>query len=270
MNCRWLSKEDRILAIERIRSNNQGVGNKHFKFYQLKEALLDPLSWAFFFYALIADIPNGVLHGSMDMAVANWGTGGISNFFSQLIVSFGYTPEESLLYGTPGGAVEVVFLIACGWAGDKYGYRILISMTGLLTAMLGMILIVALPLSNNSGRLAGYYLTQASPTPFVALLSLISSNVAGYTKKTTVAAMYLIGYCVGNIIGESFVMLFGMTAKCMEVHKLSDPRMHLATSQPRSPSSCAGACAWAYLRLFTSTASRRTRRRRSSERHRSM
>lgn len=74
-------------------------------------------------------------------------------------------------------------------------------MIGLCTAMIGMILIVALPLSNNSGRLAGYYLTQASPTPFVALLSLLSSNVAGYTKKTTVAAMYLIGYCVGNIIG---------------------------------------------------------------------
>lgn len=64
-----------------------------------------------------------------------------------------------------------------------------------------MILIVALPLSNNSGRLAGYYLTQASPTPFVAILSLIASNVAGYTKKTTVAAMFLIGYCAGNIIG---------------------------------------------------------------------
>ena len=83
----------------------------------------------------------------------------------------------------------------------RYGYRILISMFGLCTAILGMILIVALPLSNNSGRLAGYYLTQASPTPFVALLSLISSNVAGYTKKTTVAAMFLIGYCAGNIIG---------------------------------------------------------------------
>ena len=59
MNCRWLSKEDQLLAIERIRVNAQGVGNKHFKWYQLKEALLDPLSWAFFFYALIADIPNG-------------------------------------------------------------------------------------------------------------------------------------------------------------------------------------------------------------------
>lgn len=64
-----------------------------------------------------------------------------------------------------------------------------------------MLLIVCLPLSNPSGRLAGYYLTQASPTPFVALLSLIASNVAGYTKKTTVAAIYLIAYCAGNIIG---------------------------------------------------------------------
>jgi hypothetical protein len=81
-------------------------------------------------------------------------------------------------------------------------------MIGLCTAMIGMILIVALPLTNNSGRLAGYYLTQASPTPFVALLSLISSNVAGYTKKTTVAAMYLIGYCAGNIIGEQICLAY--------------------------------------------------------------
>ena len=59
MNARWLSKEDRLLAIERIRVNQQGLGNKHWKFYQFKEALLDPLSWAFLFYALIGAIPIG-------------------------------------------------------------------------------------------------------------------------------------------------------------------------------------------------------------------
>lgn len=185
LNARWLSKDDRRLAVERVRSNQQGIGNKHFKMHQLKEALLDPLTWAFAFYALTSDIPNG----------------GISNFFSQLIVSFGYTPDQSLLYGTPGGAVEVVFLVVCGYLGDRTGHRILFGCTGLVTAMVGMILIVALPLSNDGGRLAGYYLTQSSPTGFVALLSLIATNVAGYTKKTTVAALYLICYCVGNIIG---------------------------------------------------------------------
>jgi ACS family allantoate permease-like MFS transporter len=107
-----------------------------------------------------------------------------------------------LLYGTPGGAVEVVALILCGYLSTIPRLsRILISTTGLLVAILGMLLIICLPLSKPSGRLAGYYLTQASPTPFVCLLSLISSNVAGYTKKTTVAALYLIAYCAGNIIG---------------------------------------------------------------------
>lgn len=185
LNCRWLKKSDQVLAIERVRVNQQGIGNKHFKFYQLKEALQDPMVWAMVFYACTADIPNG----------------GISNFFSQLIVSFGYTETESLLYGTPGGAVEVVTLVASGYLGDRLGNRILVSMVGLCVALVGMILIVALPLHNNGGRLAGYYMTQASPAPFVALLSLISTNVAGYTKKTTVAALYLIAYCVGNIIG---------------------------------------------------------------------
>lgn len=97
-------------------------------------------------------------------------------------------------------------LIACGYLGDKYGNRILIGCSGLVLAIVGMILVVALPASQNSGRLVGYYLTQASPTPFVALLSLIATNVAGYTKKTTVAALYLIGYCAGNIIGLYLIL----------------------------------------------------------------
>ncbi len=67
-----------------------------------------------------------------------------------------------------------------------------------------MILIVALPLTNNGGRLAGYYMAQVSTLSFVALLSLIASNIAGYTKKTTVAALFLIAYCAGNIIGSAF------------------------------------------------------------------
>lgn len=133
-------------------------------------------------------------------------SGGISNFFSQLIKSFGFTTQQSLLYGAPAGAVEVISLLVCGYLGDRIGNRVLLSTSGMFIAILGMLLIICLPLSNRWGMLVGYWLTQASPTPFVALLSLISSNVAGYTKKTTVAAFYLIGYCTGNIIGpQTFV-----------------------------------------------------------------
>jgi ACS family allantoate permease-like MFS transporter len=95
----------------------------------------------------------------------------------------------------------VIALLLSGYLSYRFGNRILISGIGLIVAIIGMVMIVAISSKHNSARLAGYYLTQASPTPFVALLSLISSNIAGYTKKTTVAALYLIAYCAGNIIG---------------------------------------------------------------------
>ncbi|KAK3076486.1 hypothetical protein LTS18_012874, partial [Coniosporium uncinatum] len=120
MNARWLSPADRLLAIERIRVNQQGVGNRHWKMYQLREALTDPLTWAFVLCSLLGSIPNG----------------GISNFFSLLIRSFGYTAKESLLYGTPGGAVEVVALILNGWLGDRYGNRLLIGTSGMFISIL--------------------------------------------------------------------------------------------------------------------------------------
>lgn len=68
----WLSKSDRELAIERVRVNQQGIGTKKFKMKQLKEAWTDPITWALAFFTLVDNTSNG----------------GISNFFSQLIVSF--------------------------------------------------------------------------------------------------------------------------------------------------------------------------------------
>ena len=64
MNARWLSKDDKIRAIERIRVNQQGIGNKRWKLNQVKEAFSDPLTWAFFFYAFIITIPNGELESA--------------------------------------------------------------------------------------------------------------------------------------------------------------------------------------------------------------
>lgn len=59
LTARFLTPKERLMAVERIRMNQQGVGNKHFKMYQFKEAFTDPMVWAFVFYSLVADIPNG-------------------------------------------------------------------------------------------------------------------------------------------------------------------------------------------------------------------
>ncbi|KAI1459273.1 major facilitator superfamily transporter allantoate [Annulohypoxylon moriforme] len=185
LNARFLTQHERVMAVERIRINQQGVGNKHFKWYQCKEAFTDPMIWAFVLYSLISSIPNG----------------GMSNYFSQLIVSFGFSENMSLLLGVPGGVVQVISLLVAGHCGDRFKNRILFGAGGVLISVLGLFLILLVPLSNSGGRLAGYYLYQCVSTGFVALLGLISTNVAGWTKKTTAAAMYLIAYCVGDIIG---------------------------------------------------------------------
>lgn len=185
LKARWLSEEDRVLAVARVRENQQGIGNKHFKKYQFIEAFKDPFAWAIVVLSLAGNIPNG----------------GISNFFSMLIVSFGYDAKKALLLGTPAGAVEIVTLLLTGWLGDRYKNRLLISLGGVGLATIGSILLVALSDGAKAGKLVGFYLTLAAPAGFVIILSLISSNIAGYTKKTTIAAMYLISYCVGNIVG---------------------------------------------------------------------
>ena len=189
---------------------------------------MDPLTWAITFYALVGDIPNG----------------GITNFFSQLIKSFGYTVEESLLYGTPGGAVEVVTLLVGGYLGDKLHNRILVSSFGLVAGIVGMALIVGLPLENNGGRLGGYYLTQATAMPFVAFLSLISTNVVSHTRfeLRDVPLKYLTRSRLGiprkrlwpqcTLLDTVWVISLG--------HRFSGPRTLLDMYRLRLPSLCAG------------------------------
>ncbi|TVY36752.1 putative transporter [Lachnellula subtilissima] len=185
LNARCLSKEDRILAVERVRVNQQGIGNKKFKLHQCREAFADPFTWMVVFLNITQTIPNG----------------GLTNFFSQLIVSFGFTPQQSLLYGTPAGAVEIFALIIRGLLSQRSGHRLLFGGGGLVVGLIGAILLVALPVETRVGRLIGYYMTQGFATALSAVLSLVASNTAGYTKKTTVLALFWIGYCVGNIIG---------------------------------------------------------------------
>jgi hypothetical protein len=37
-------------------------------------------------------------------------------------------------------------------------------------------------------------------------LTMVSSKVAGYTKKQCTGTILFVGYCVGNIIGKSYLV----------------------------------------------------------------
>ncbi|RLV83392.1 hypothetical protein JA9_002844 [Meyerozyma sp. JA9] len=185
----FLTATEKKLVVQRIRSNQQGFGNKHFKIHQFKEAMLDINTWLHFFFAVASCIPNGAL----------------TNFGSILLNSdFGYTPKESLLMNMPGGGVEVVGCILFAASHKFIPHRMAISLAAMsITVVASCMLAFAGP---KQVRLAGYYLMNVSPIIMICALSCFASNTAGHTKKITSNAVYLIGYCVGNLIGpQTFV-----------------------------------------------------------------
>lgn len=87
------------------------------------------------------------------------------------------------------------------------------------------LLTIALPSSNPKGLLAGYYLTQGSATTFVAVLSLISSNVAGIPRRR----LYL------PCISSDIVFPFSKIALTKSVGNLIGPQIFQSNDSPQYP-----------------------------------
>jgi ACS family allantoate permease-like MFS transporter len=67
--------------------------------------------------------------------------------------------------------------------------------------LIGAVLLYKLPSHNKYGRLFSYYIFQTHNVPFLYGMALVSGNVAGFTKKTTVSAIMFVAYCAGQMAG---------------------------------------------------------------------
>ncbi|GAB1214304.1 hypothetical protein ATERTT37_003466 [Aspergillus terreus] len=105
----------------------------------------------------------------------------------------------------PGGAVQFLSLLAGGFIATKFGERFHARSICMIVAnsicIIGAGLLVGLPDSNRWGRLVALWLCYFQGLGFSMSLTIVSSNIAGYTKKQVTGALLFTGYCVGNIIG---------------------------------------------------------------------
>ncbi|KAF2687832.1 MFS general substrate transporter [Lentithecium fluviatile CBS 122367] len=183
---RFLTEHQRIIAVERVAGNRQGVKNRHFKKYQAWQTLQDPKTWILFVMAVGAQIPNAAL----------------TSFSSLIIKSFGVDTLGTQYLQIPGGAVQFLSLIAGGFVCTHWPNSRCITMTVANSlCIIGAAMLVALPASNKWGRLIALWLCYFQGLGFSMSLTIVSSNVAGYTKKQLTGAALFTGYCVGNIIG---------------------------------------------------------------------
>ena len=105
----------------------------------------------------------------------------------------------------PLSAFNIVVILVSIYITQKFRKsRLIVVACGQIVALVGCVLVRELPHTNKGGRYAGIMLLLASVNIFPLTLSLISTNVAGFTKKSTVNAIFFIGYCVGNVAGPQF------------------------------------------------------------------
>jgi MFS family permease len=179
----WFLKEDeRIVAVERLRSSQTGVRCHALKKDQIIESVLDIKTWLIFIMMASAYTVNGAVSG-----------------FGPLIVStFGWTTLDSILWQFPLGGICLVLILLTGYLSFKIpNIRII------------MLILCCLPVIAGCAMIWRSEWTRRAPTPvagysiigtFGAVVSLIISlgmaNVAGSTKKSCMAATVFVAYCV--------------------------------------------------------------------------
>ena len=89
IRAKGFDERERYIAVARLRTNNSGVRNKHFKKEQLFELLVDVKFWIVFAMAFLIMIANGP----------------VSTFIPIIIASFGFNTLNSLLLIMPGGFI---------------------------------------------------------------------------------------------------------------------------------------------------------------------
>ncbi|KAG2016598.1 membrane transporter [Coprinopsis cinerea AmutBmut pab1-1] len=201
-SAKFLSEEERALAIQRIKVNQTGVENKRFKKEQFIETLKDIKVWymvAFGFLSyvfttlmptpLISDAPR---HVPVSMT-----------FQKQIIVSqMGFNALQTTLLSCADGVITVIGIsigiylstlpaIGRGWS------TIITS----IPPLVGSILINVLPGENKVALLFMYWLSFWVSVPYTVFLGWVTSLVAGHTKRITTNAMVLIAAYLGLAVG---------------------------------------------------------------------
>lgn len=124
----------------------------------------------------------------------------VLTFASLVIKNLGYTSAETILYGSPSGAIQIAFIwigVAGCWIFPNRRGLVVLCIT--IVPLVGCTLLTILPLSAGWGMIVASWLASVISSQFSILMSLSASNVRGNTKKAFVNAVFFVGYSTGCI-----------------------------------------------------------------------
>ncbi|RAL08366.1 putative MFS allantoate transporter [Aspergillus homomorphus CBS 101889] len=183
-NATFLTPEEKAIAIARLKSNRAGYKTNKIDRSQILEAFTDPKTWFLGVSILGCNIPNG----------------GYTTFSGLILKGFGYDTLYTLLLGIPGGFISFLVVLASCYASSKRtNSRCMVSIILSCSSILGTALVSAT--HHNASRYIGLILMSFYAVTMPLSMAIISANIGGVTKRSTVSAIYFILYCAGNIIG---------------------------------------------------------------------
>ncbi|OQU97846.1 hypothetical protein CLAIMM_03725 [Cladophialophora immunda] len=186
IRARGFSSRERYIAVARLRKNNSGVRNLHWKSSQLIESLTDAKFWLSFFMAFFM----------------MFGNGPYSTFTPIIVHGFGFSALNSLLLTVPAGVVVgSIELGACYFAFKFKNSRTIIMFICQIPTVVASLLLWLLPRHELGGSLLAVFIIASFGGTYAVLLGLNIANCAGYTKKTIFSAGLFVGYCLGNVAG---------------------------------------------------------------------
>ncbi|RMJ28833.1 Allantoate [Aspergillus sp. HF37] len=188
----FLTPKERTIAVKRTLVNKTGVMDSgSFKWNQALDAFTDPQTWLLALNAFTSNLANG----------------GLTTFAAIITAGMGFSDFKALLLQMSLGGIQIVFLPLTSVAATFLpSARIFCMLFNTIVSLIGMILVWKLDPSNDAGRMVGLVLSIAFAVNLPISLSLITSNVAGFSKKSVVSATLFVAYCVGNIAGPQFFL----------------------------------------------------------------
>lgn len=167
-SARFLTGHEKLQAVERLRANNTGIGNRHFKWDHVIEVFLDPKTYLWFAMALLLNVGAGV-----------------ANIFGPLILAgLGYDKYITSILNIPFGAVELLVIVASSFAAHKAKLKGIVLGLLMLPVVVGLVVLYTVPRTKIAVNLVAYYLLAFIYGGNPLLVTWLVGNTAGTTKKT--------------------------------------------------------------------------------------
>jgi hypothetical protein len=185
VKAKFINERQKAISIDRVRADQTGIENKHFKREQMIEAFMDPKTWLMFLFNIWISIPNGGMTNVRIVTATTCPLLTIAKFAPLIINGLGYTAQRSTLLTMPTGIMQIVSSYMCNggvFLCAKYlsGYQTRGGWVifGCIVGMIASVFLYTLPLTSLHGRLAALYMPYFYLGLYIVALGMNTANTA--------------------------------------------------------------------------------------------